>query len=57
MECRHTVKRPLAKVGASEGDAVDVVVDSRPHRGVGMPHHGFSGDDIRTVKLRECEGI
>lgn len=45
------VQRLLERAGADVGDEVRVRVDGREHRGIVMPHHAFSGNDVLTLKL------
>jgi len=45
------IQRLLDHAGAAVGDAVTVTARGKPFDGVVMPHHGFSGEDILTVKL------
>ena len=41
----------LVTAGAAAGDTVEVTARGERYRGVVMPHHSFSGDDILTLKL------
>ena len=51
MEYHEAVKKILDSAGAAPGDTIEVAGDGWSHRGVVMPHHSFSGDDILTLKL------
>jgi glutamyl-tRNA(Gln) amidotransferase subunit D len=51
MDYPGRVKELLDAAGVREGDEVEVVEGDRTHRGVVMPHHAFSGDDVLTIKL------
>ncbi|HKZ89331.1 MAG TPA: Glu-tRNA(Gln) amidotransferase subunit GatD [Thermoplasmata archaeon] len=51
MEYPPSVRTLLDRVHAAEGDAVVVSAKSARYAGVVMPHHGFSGEDILTIKL------
>jgi len=41
----------LVKAEAAAGDTVEVTARGERYRGVVMPHHSFSGNDILTLKL------
>ena len=51
MEYPPRVRAVLERARAAEGDAVVVAAKGATYAGVVMPHHGFSGDDILTIKL------
>lgn len=51
MEYPPRVRAVLERARAAEGDAVVVAAKGAAYAGVVMPHHGFSGDDILTIKL------
>ncbi len=51
MEYPPKVRALLERSKADPGDAVVVTAKGERYEGVLMPHHGFSGEDILTVKL------
>jgi glutamyl-tRNA(Gln) amidotransferase subunit D len=51
MEYPPRVRALLDHARAEEGDSVVVRAKAGRYEGVLMPHHGFSGEDILTVKL------
>lgn len=51
MEYPPRVRALLDRAKADEGDSVVVHAKAGRYEGVLMPHHGFSGEDILTVKL------
>ena len=52
MTGKGKVQESLKSKGISPGDSVEVTsADGRIIRGILMPHHEFSGEDIVTVKL------
>lgn len=51
MEYPPRVKALLDRAGANQGDSVVVHAKGERFEGILMPHHGFSGEDILTVKL------
>ncbi len=51
MEYPPKIRALLDKARADQGDAVAVTARGETYAGVLMPHHGFSGEDILTVKL------
>jgi len=51
MEYHEVVKRILDAAGAGPGDTVEVKGEGWVHKGVVMPHHSFSGNDVLTLKL------
>src|SRR5881396_2865778 len=51
MDYPPRVRALLDRSKADRGDAVVVRARGERYEGVLMPHHGFSGDDILTVKL------
>ncbi len=53
-EAVHSI---LTKAGATAGDTVEVTARGDRYRGVVMPHHSFSGDDILTLKLENGYNI
>jgi glutamyl-tRNA(Gln) amidotransferase subunit D len=42
----------LQRIGAVEGDLLEVAVDGRKYSGVLMPHHEFSHPDVMILKLK-----
>jgi glutamyl-tRNA(Gln) amidotransferase subunit D len=57
MDYPPGVRAVLDRAGAAVGDAVVVATKSGRFAGVVMPHHGFSGEDILTVKLENGYNI
>ena len=51
MEYPPRVRALLDRAKADEGDSVVVHAKAGRYEGVLMPHHGFSGEDMLTVKL------
>lgn len=51
MEYPPRVRAFLERAKADQGDTVAVRAKGGRYEGVLMPHHGFSGDDILTLKL------
>jgi len=51
MEYPPRVRALLEKFRADEGDSVVVAARGGTYAGVVMPHHGFSGEDVLTIKL------
>ena len=51
MDYPPRVRALLDRSKADRGDAVVVRAKGERYDGILMPHHGFSGDDILTVKL------
>lgn len=51
MEYPPRVRALLDRAKADQGDTVAVRAKGGRYEGVLMPHHGFSGDDILTLKL------
>ncbi len=51
MEYPPRVRALLDRAKADQGDSVVVRAKGERYEGTLMPHHGFSGDDILTVKL------
>src|SRR6266545_2732966 len=51
MDYPPRVRALLDRSKADRGDAVVVRARGERYEGILMPHHGFSGDDILTVKL------
>lgn len=52
MSGKGEVQESLRSKGIEPGDSVDVTsADGRIVRGILMPHHEFSGEDIVTIKL------
>jgi len=51
MEYPPRVRALLDRAKADAGDTVVVQAKAGRYEGVVMPHHGFSGEDILTVKL------
>lgn len=51
MEYPPRVRALLDRAQADEGDTIVVQVKGGRHEGTLMPHHGFSGPDVLTVKL------
>src|SRR6059036_77360 len=51
MDYPPRVRAVLDRANASQGDTVVVHAKSEPYQGTLMPHHGFSGEDILTLKL------
>jgi glutamyl-tRNA(Gln) amidotransferase subunit D len=51
MDYPPQVRALLDRARADEGDTVVVHTKGGRYEGILMPHHGFSGDDILTVKL------
>jgi len=51
MEYPPKVRDLLERARADQGDTVAVAARGQRYEGVVMPHHGFSGEDILTIKL------
>ena len=51
MEYPPRIRALLDRAGADQGDQVTVTARGERYDGVLMPHTGFSGEDILTVKL------
>src|SRR2546422_569404 len=51
MDYPPRVRAVLDRAKADQGDTVLVVAKGERYEGTLMPHHGFSGEDILTVKL------
>ena len=51
MDYPRKVQAILDRAHAGPGDGVRVTARGATYEGVVMPHHGFSGEDILTVKL------
>ncbi len=51
MEYPPRVRALLDRASAEQGDAVVVGAKGERYEGTVMPHHGFSGEDILTIKL------
>src|SRR3989449_10729526 len=51
MDYPPRVRAVLDRANASQGDTVVVHAKGEPYQGTLMPHHGFSGEDILTLKL------
>ncbi|HYT00351.1 MAG TPA: Glu-tRNA(Gln) amidotransferase subunit GatD [Thermoplasmata archaeon] len=51
MDYPPRVRALLDRSKADQGDAVVVLARGERYEGVLMPHHGFSGEDILTIKL------
>ncbi|MGI0149956.1 MAG: asparaginase domain-containing protein, partial [Thermoplasmata archaeon] len=51
MDYPPRVRPLLDRAKAEQGDTVVVRTKGGRYEGVLMPHHGFSGEDILTVKL------
>ncbi|MCI4371407.1 MAG: asparaginase domain-containing protein, partial [Thermoplasmata archaeon] len=51
MEYPPRVRALLDRAKADAGDAVVVLAKGKRYEGAVMPHHGFSGEDILTLKL------
>jgi len=51
MDYPPRVRALLDRANADQGDSVVVRAKGGQYEGVLMPHHGFSGEDILTVKL------
>jgi len=51
MDYPPKIRALLDRARADQGDAVAVTARGETYAGVLMPHHGFSGEDILTVKL------
>ncbi|HEX9340110.1 MAG TPA: Glu-tRNA(Gln) amidotransferase subunit GatD [Thermoplasmata archaeon] len=51
MEYPPRVRALLDRSRAGQGDAVVVRAKGQRYEGIVMPHHGFSGPDILTIKL------
>lgn len=51
MEYPPQIRALLDRAHADQGDSVSVVAKGTTYEGVVMPHHGFSGGDILTIKL------
>lgn len=51
MDYPPRVRTLLDRANADQGDAVVVRAKGERYEGTLMPHHGFSGEDILTVKL------
>ncbi|MFA5896269.1 MAG: Glu-tRNA(Gln) amidotransferase subunit GatD [Thermoplasmata archaeon] len=51
MEYPPKIRALLDRAHADQGDSVTVTARGETYAGVLMPHHGFSGEDILTVKL------
>ncbi|MGQ0797251.1 MAG: Glu-tRNA(Gln) amidotransferase subunit GatD [Methanobacteriota archaeon] len=57
MDYPPKVRALLERAHAAEGDAVVVAARGARYAGVVMPHHGFSGDAILTIKLENGYNI
>jgi glutamyl-tRNA(Gln) amidotransferase subunit D len=51
MEYPPKIRALLTKAKAATGDSLRVRARGKSYEGVLMPHHGFSGEDILTIKL------
>ena len=51
MDYPPRVRALLDRVKATQGDGVVVQAKGERYEGTLMPHHGFSGEDILTLKL------
>src|SRR3989442_5988986 len=51
MDSPPRVRAVLDRAKADQGDTVLVLAKGERYEGTLMPHHGFSGEDILTVKL------
>lgn len=51
MDYPPRIRALLASAKAEQGDTVAVRTRATEHSGILMPHHGFSGEDILTIKL------
>src|SRR5467141_4199151 len=51
MDYPPRVRGVLDRAGADQGDSIAVRAKGEPYEGILMPHHGFSGEDIVTIKL------
>ena len=51
MDYPPRVRALLDRSKADQGDAVVVLARGERYEGILMPHHGFSGEDILTIKL------
>ncbi len=54
---REEIKHMVEEIGAEEGDFIEVSDGKKTHRGILMPRHAFSGDDIMTLKLENGYNI
>lgn len=48
---REYIAGLLKEAGAEEGDVIEISRDGETYRGILMPHHAFSGDDVVVIKL------
>jgi glutamyl-tRNA(Gln) amidotransferase subunit D len=51
MDYPPRVRAVLDRAGADQGDSITVRAKGERYEGILMPHHGFSGEDILTIKL------
>ena len=51
MDYPPRVHAILDRAGADQGDSIAVRAKGERYEGILMPHHGFSGEDIVTIKL------
>jgi glutamyl-tRNA(Gln) amidotransferase subunit D len=52
MPRKKDIEEKLKKVNADIGDIIRIIRNDEQHKGVLMPHHEFSDDDIITIKLK-----
>ncbi len=52
MPRKKEIEEKLKTVNAEIGDIIRIIRNNEQHEGVLMPHHGFSDDDIITIKLK-----
>lgn len=57
MSYADFLSKKLADAGADEGCMLDVNVSGKTYRGVLMPHHEFSGEDILILKVKSGYNI
>ncbi|MEA2054753.1 MAG: Glu-tRNA(Gln) amidotransferase subunit GatD [Candidatus Thermoplasmatota archaeon] len=54
---RKEIKKTLGEIGAVEGDFIEVERNGKTYRGILMPHHAFSGEDMLIIKLENGYNI
>ncbi len=47
----HKITKHLEKAGIAVGDIIDLTSKGKGYKGILMPHHEFSSEDILTIKL------
>jgi len=48
---KQYIARIFKEAGAEEGDVIEISKNGETYRGMLMPHHAFSGDDVVVIKL------